>query len=130
MLLGRRGAHNPVGSHLESIIRLQKRPVMVVPETFTPPARVMFAYDGSKESRSNLTRLTASPLLNDLACHIVMVNGEMSALQAAQAILQEAATTTEAHLHNDESVTRIFLIMDGSHTGSGSVYITTFNPYI
>jgi nucleotide-binding universal stress UspA family protein len=105
MVLGRRGAHNPVGSHLESIIRLQKRPVMVVPETFTPPVRVMFAYDGSEESRKNLTRLTVSPLLNGLACHIVMVNGEMSVLQAAQAILQKAGIETEARLLDDESVT-------------------------
>lgn len=34
MVLGRRGAQNPVGSNLESIIRLQKKPVMIVPETF------------------------------------------------------------------------------------------------
>jgi nucleotide-binding universal stress UspA family protein len=34
MVLGRRGSRSPVGSHLESVIRLQKRPVLVVPETF------------------------------------------------------------------------------------------------
>ncbi|MHC1472927.1 adenine nucleotide alpha hydrolase family protein, partial [Klebsiella pneumoniae] len=64
MVLGRRGTQNQVGSHLESVIRLQKNPVLIVPETFTPPARVMFAYDGSSESRKNLTRLTVSPLLH------------------------------------------------------------------
>jgi nucleotide-binding universal stress UspA family protein len=36
MILGRRGTQNPVGSNLESIIRLQKKPVLIVPETFTP----------------------------------------------------------------------------------------------
>lgn len=95
MVLGRRGTQNQVGSHLESVIRLQKNPVLIVPETFTPPARVMFAYDGSSESRKNLTRLTVSPLLHGLSCHIVMVNGDMSALQDAQAVLQEAGMTAD-----------------------------------
>ncbi|MGC1042320.1 hypothetical protein [Pantoea agglomerans] len=35
-----------------------------VPETFSPPSRVMFAYDGSEASRENLNRVTVSPLLN------------------------------------------------------------------
>lgn len=63
----------------------------------------MFAYDGSSESRKNLTRLTVSPLLHGLSCHIVMVN-DTSALQDAQAV-QEAGITTETRLLEDESVT-------------------------
>lgn len=30
MVLGRRGTQNQVGSHLESVIRLQKNPVLIV----------------------------------------------------------------------------------------------------
>ncbi len=60
MVLGRRGTQNPVGSHLESIILLQRKPVLVVPEAYSPPSKVMFAYDGSEENRKNLTRLTLS----------------------------------------------------------------------
>lgn len=63
MVLGRRGSQHPVGSHLESVIRLQKKPLLVVPENYSVPSRVMLAYDGSEESRSNLERLTMSPLL-------------------------------------------------------------------
>ncbi|HHK9889704.1 TPA: universal stress protein [Escherichia coli] len=80
MVLGRRGAQNPVGSNLESIIRLQKKPVMIVPETFSVPSRVMFAFDGSEESRRNLRRLTLSPLLQSLECHIVMVTRVLTEL--------------------------------------------------
>ena len=105
MVLGRRGAESTVGSHLESVIRLQKRPVLVVPEDFSAPSRVMFAYDGSEASRENLKRLSVSPLLDGLTCHLVMVNGDISALQDAQAILQEAGITTEARLLEDTSVT-------------------------
>ncbi|MGK3137940.1 universal stress protein [Pantoea trifolii] len=105
MVLGRRGSQNQVGSHLESVIRLQKRPVLVVPETFSPPSRVMFAYDGSEASRENLMRLTVSPLMSGLTCHVIMVNGKASALQDAQAILQEAGIVTEAQLLEGKSVT-------------------------
>lgn len=105
MVLGRRGSRNPVGSHLESVIRLQKRPVLVVPETYSSPSRVMFAYDGSEASRANLMRMTVSPLLSGLICHLVMVNGEAATLQDAQVILQKAGIVTEARLLNDHSVT-------------------------
>ncbi|AOE41808.1 universal stress protein [Pantoea vagans] len=105
MVLGRRGSHNPVGSHLESVIRLQKRPVLVVPETFSPPTRVMFAYDGSEASRENLNRMTVSPLLSGLICHLVMVNGEAATLHDAQVILQKAGIVTESRLLKDHSVT-------------------------
>lgn len=105
MVLGRRGAHNHVGSHLESVIRLQKHPVLVVPEAFSLPSRVMFAYDGSEASRENLMRITVSPLLSGMSCHLVMVNGEMAALQEAQVILQKAGIVTEARLMNGSSVT-------------------------
>jgi len=63
MVLGRRGAEHAVGSQLESVIRLQKEPVLVVPETFSAPSRVLFAWDGSEASRRNLTRLTPRRLL-------------------------------------------------------------------
>ncbi|MFI8417120.1 universal stress protein [Serratia sp. NPDC078593] len=104
MVLGRRGTHNPVGSNLESIIRLQKQPVLIVPESFSPPTKVMFAYDGSEESRRNLTRLTLSPLLNGLACQVVMVKGDARALQEAQTILQAADITAETHVLQGASV--------------------------
>jgi nucleotide-binding universal stress UspA family protein len=96
MVLGRRGTQNPVGSHLERIIRLQKKPVLIVPEAYSTPTKVMFAYDGSDESRKNLTRLTLSPLLNGLVCHIVMVKGDTRTLQEAQNVLQELALRPKA----------------------------------
>lgn len=105
MIMGRRGSENTVGSHLESVIRLQKQPVLVVPESFSPPSRVMFAYDGSEASRENLMRLTVSPLLSGLICHLVMVNGEPAMLQEAQRILQEAGIVTQARRLEDKSVT-------------------------
>ncbi|WP_414057855.1 universal stress protein, partial [Staphylococcus aureus] len=86
------------------IIRLQKKPVLIVPEAYSTPTKVMFAYDGSDESRKNLTRLTLSPLLNGLVCHIVMVKGDTRTLQEAQNVLQEAGITTESHILEGTSV--------------------------
>ncbi|MDU3074768.1 MAG: universal stress protein [Mixta calida] len=106
MVLGRRGAEHTVGSQLESVIRLQKEPVLVVPETFSTPSRVLFAWDGSETSRRNLTRLTVSPLLRDLNCHVVMVNGDDASLHDAHQILQAAGIDAESRLIQDESVSR------------------------
>ncbi|WP_370443414.1 universal stress protein [Klebsiella michiganensis] len=106
MVLGRRGAEHTVGSQLESVIRLQKEPVLVVPETFSAPSRVLFAWDGSEASRRNLTRLTVSPLLRGLTCHVVMVNGDDASLLDAKLILQAAGIDAESRMIQDESVSR------------------------
>jgi len=105
MVLGRKGSRHPVGSHLESVIRLQQRPALIVPETFSPPLRVMFAWDGSEASRENLMRMSVSPLLSGLICHLVMVNGDATTLQDAQVILEKAGIVTEARRLKDHSVT-------------------------
>lgn len=69
MVLGRQGKEHQVGSQLESVIRLQKKPVLVVPETFSAPSRVLFAWDGSEASRRSLTRLIVSSQLRGLTGH-------------------------------------------------------------
>lgn len=99
MVLGRRGSQHPVGSHLESVIRLQKKPLLVVPENYSVPSRAMFAFDGSEESRSNLERLTMSPLLRGLECHLVMVNGKKEELLTAQQILRDAGIVENSTTH-------------------------------
>lgn len=104
MVLGRRGTGTHVGSHLESVIRLQKRPVLVVPEAFFTPSSVMFAYDGSEAGREYLMRMAVSPLLSGLSWHLVMVNGEAEALQAAEALLQKAGIDAKARLLTGSSV--------------------------
>ncbi|ELE6496154.1 universal stress protein [Enterobacter kobei] len=105
MVLGRRGAEHQVGSNLENIIRLQKKPVMIVPETFSPPSKVMFAFDGSEESRRNLRRLTLSPLLQGMECHVVMVNGDARTLEEARRSLQTTGISAESRIVEGDSVT-------------------------
>jgi nucleotide-binding universal stress UspA family protein len=106
MVLGRRGTQSSVGSQLENVIRLQKKPVLIASEQYSLPSRIMFAWDGSDASWENLERLTVSSLLRDLPCHLVMVNGNASALDDAKTVLQKAGIATQARLLNDDSVTR------------------------
>ncbi|MBT0722493.1 universal stress protein [Rosenbergiella collisarenosi] len=104
MVLGRKGSEHQVGSHLENVIHLQKKPLLVVPDKFSTPSRVMFAYDSSEESRKNLERLTVSPLLKDLPCHIVMINGDEGELRIAQQIPRNSGIETSCVQLTDQSV--------------------------
>jgi nucleotide-binding universal stress UspA family protein len=65
----------------------------------------MFAFDGSEESRRNLRRLTLSPLLQSLECHIVMVNGDAHTLEEAKRSLQCAGISAISRLAEGRSVT-------------------------
>jgi nucleotide-binding universal stress UspA family protein len=104
MVLGRRGSRSPVGSHLESVIRLQKRPVLVVPETFRRRHGSCLAQTAVRRA-GKTDAVDRQPAPSGLTCHLVMVNGEASTLQDAQAILQEAGIVTAAQLLEDKSVT-------------------------
>ncbi|MCK1967884.1 universal stress protein [Franconibacter sp. IITDAS19] len=104
LVLGDDGARHPVGSPLESLIRLHRGTVLAVPETFTAPSRALFAYDASMECRKHLARLTASPLLYGMECHIVMVNGNATALQDAFEALHKAGIRAQAFMLEGTSV--------------------------
>jgi nucleotide-binding universal stress UspA family protein len=77
---------------------------LIVPETFTPPSKAMFAFDGSEESRRNLRRLTLSPLLLGMECHVVMVNGDAHTLEEARRSLQTSGISAISRLAEGRSV--------------------------
>lgn len=62
-----------IGSHLESIIRILNRPILVTPLDFKQPQRFMVAYDGSKTADKVVEKIAQSPLLKGLDAHILMV---------------------------------------------------------
>lgn len=105
IVMGRRGSEHVVGSQLEDIIRLQKKPVLVATECFKMPSQIMISYDGSEASYKSLTHLANGSLLKGLTCHLVMVKGDAVALQTAQNILQKAQVTLKVQHLNDSSVT-------------------------
>lgn len=73
-VLGRRGSHaaTQLGRQVEWVVRSLARPVLVVGENFTPPQRVLLAYDGSGVTRKGVEMMAASPLFKGLTVHVVM----------------------------------------------------------
>lgn len=87
LVLGKRGeaahlASEHIGSNLERVVRALHRPILVVPDAYRLPERVMIAFDGSKTTRKGVELLAESPLFKGLACHVVMVGAEIADVQA------------------------------------------------
>ncbi|OZG75065.1 universal stress protein UspA [Hahella sp. CCB-MM4] len=62
-----------LGSHLENVVRTVHRPILVTVQSFVRPNRFMFAYDASETAEKALSKVSTSPLLKGLPCHLVMV---------------------------------------------------------
>lgn len=91
-VIGRRGEGSEslvgaIGSHLESVIRTVRGPILVAVKGFAVPTNFMIAYDASATAEKALDWVAASRLLKGLACHLVMVGDESAARkqQAQQA---------------------------------------------
>lgn len=102
VILGRQGEqssqqHGQVGSQLESVVRVLHTPVLMALPEFKAPSKVMFAYDGSVTGRNALKRLSISPLLQGIPCHLVMVGGEAEQLAEAQTVLQQAGIEVQTY---------------------------------
>lgn len=104
LVIGKRGetahmASEHLGSNLERVVRSLHRPILMVPEAFTQPRRVMLAFDGSKTTRKGVEMLARSPLFKGIDVHVVMVGADVadtrSQLEWALASLREAGF--EAH---------------------------------
>ncbi|MGI2095656.1 universal stress protein [Shewanella glacialipiscicola] len=99
VVIGRQGEQHQeqtkaIGSHLESVIRTLKQPILVVMAEFEAPKRFMIAYDGSDTAKKVINRVISSPLLKGLECHLVIVSSNQSQEEAGLASV--AASLTEA----------------------------------
>jgi nucleotide-binding universal stress UspA family protein len=63
-----------IGAKLESIIRSQHKPILVVNQAFKAPRRIMLAYDGSKAAEKAVDMVATSPLYKGMVCHLVYVS--------------------------------------------------------
>jgi nucleotide-binding universal stress UspA family protein len=82
-VVGKRGEHadfasGHLGSNLERLVRSVHRPVLVASRAFRVPSRFLMAFDGSATTRRGVEMVCASPLLQGLACDVLMA-GEASA---------------------------------------------------
>ncbi len=100
------GPRQHVGSQLESVIRIMHRPILVTPTGFKKPESAMLAFDGSATTRKGVEMLAASPLLQGLPIHLVMVgegSDELSSqLGWAQKVLLNAGFAVRAEIRNGE----------------------------
>ena len=97
-VLGRRGAgtettERALGRQVEWVVRSVDRPVLVVPEPFQTPTRVLFAFDGSSVTRRGVGMVADSPMFKGLPIHLLMSGKPESQVPR---LLEEARKTLEA----------------------------------
>jgi nucleotide-binding universal stress UspA family protein len=76
-VLGRRGesaetTQRDLGRNVEWVVRALHQPILTVTEGFTPPTRLMIAFDGSKVTRRGIEWVAINPLLAGLPVHVLM----------------------------------------------------------
>ncbi|GAB3677145.1 universal stress protein [Salinisphaera aquimarina] len=78
LVLGKRGesgetAHGHLGSNLERVIRSLACPILITPQNFTAPERILISFDGSATGQRMIERVVASTLFAGVECHLVYV---------------------------------------------------------
>ncbi len=111
LVVGKRGetAHQDsghLGSNLERVVRTLHRPILMVPDAFKRPEKVMIAFDGSKTTRKGVEMLARSPLFDGVPVHVVIVGAETgdnrSQLDWALATLRDAGHEAEGAIRAGE----------------------------
>lgn len=106
VVMGRRGesaatTSRDLGRNVERVVRAMQRPILTVTDNFTPPQRVLIAFDGGSAARHAVEMVASSPLFKGLQCHLLMVgkDGNRDAakqLDAAQATLVAGGMETSS----------------------------------
>lgn len=111
ILIGKRGeaadfAKLHLGSNLERVARVSRKPVMVASRAFRPVKRFLIAFDGGASVMKAIDHIAGGTLFRGLPCHIIMVGKETpearSKLEAAAATLRGARYDVEAAIEGGE----------------------------
>lgn len=107
VIVGKSGDHavltpGQVGGHLENLIRISVRPVLVAERNFKPIRRFLLAFDNSPSARKAVSYATTAPLLRGLECNLMMVGradtAHETALNEARTQLSQAGFAVTAEL--------------------------------
>lgn len=107
VIVGKSGDHavltpGQVGGHLENLIRISVRPVLVAERNFKPIRRFLLAFDNSPSARKAVRYATTAPLLRGLECNLMMVGradtAHETALNEARTQLSQAGFAVTAEL--------------------------------
>ncbi|XKG36700.1 universal stress protein [Marinobacter sp.] len=89
-----------IGSQLETVIRSVHRPILLVPDDFSPPTSAMLSFDGSATAFRGVELLAGSSVFDGMPLHIVMVgpdtNDRWEQLKKAEKMLDGLGS--EVHL--------------------------------
>ncbi|ROO27309.1 universal stress protein [Salinisphaera japonica] len=110
LVIGKRGESagddDHLGSNLERVIRGVSCPVLITTQAFTPPKRVLIAYDGSPTGENLIQRAAATPLLSGIEAHLVFVghadDKRRAGLDKAADTLTRAGATTHTAVLSGE----------------------------
>lgn len=111
IVVGKRGeaadfAKLHLGSNLERVVRVSKKPVMVASRAFRPVKRFMVAFDGGASVMKAVTHIATGKLFPGLAGDLVMIGRETpearGKLEAAANLLRNASFEVETHLEEGE----------------------------
>lgn len=94
LVMGKQSSLYPLLNQLEKIIHDLHKPILVTPTTFKAPRSLMLAYDASEVTHMGVEMLATSPVLTNLAVHLVMVAAKtpknLEQLDSAGTILKSA----------------------------------------
>ncbi len=116
LVVGKRGAdtesaHGHIGSHLEAVIRTMHRPILIAQQSFEPPQKILFAFDGSPTTLKGVQMVADSPLFDGIPLTLVMVGSDTDAtrepLLQAQQTVQAAGFAAEAKVIPGEADTAL-----------------------
>lgn len=104
VVIGKRGEHANfatmhLGRELERVARALHRPILVASRSFKAIKRILFAFDGSDTTRKGIEKIAGSPLLKDMACHLVMAGSESPAHREQLQWAGDTLTTAGFEVH-------------------------------
>lgn len=73
LVFGRGGSSDSLGHQVEAVIRALHRPMLLLPDQFTPPQRFLIAYDGSQTARKAVEMVVRSPLFKGIPCDLLII---------------------------------------------------------
>ncbi len=111
VVIGRKGVSHDnefeaLGSHIETLLRKACQPVLVVPQSFTPPTSFMIAYDGRESADRALQKVLNGGLLHGIDCHLVAIKNNEADLEvklehAAAQLTERGLNVTSAFLEGN-----------------------------
>lgn len=111
VVVGKRGeaadfAKLHLGSNLERVVRVSKKPVMVASRAFKPVKRFLIAFDGGPSIMKAINHIATGSLFPGLPCHMIMVGRETpesrGKLESSASILRSAGFEVETLIEPGE----------------------------